>query len=151
MDPLRLVLDTNVVVDWLVFDHPFLHPFRESVRKGTVVVLTNTLAIDELARVLDYPMLRLDAARRQQVLRAYLEQTQPVEMPAGFGADALLLPPKFPRCRDPDDDRFLALAFHGRATALVSRDNELLKLQKRARKFGLSILDVPQMTALVGA
>jgi putative PIN family toxin of toxin-antitoxin system len=151
MNPLRLVLDTNVVVDWLVFDHPFLTAFREGVRQGSITVLTNALAVDELTRVLGYPMLKLDAPRRQQVLRAYLEQTAPVGMPAGFGVDALLLPPNFPRCRDPDDDRFLALAFHGRATALVSRDNELLKLRRRAAKFGLSIIDVPQMMSLVGA
>lgn len=148
---LRLVLDTNVVVDWLVFDHPFMKAFRDGVRRGDVVVLTNALAIDELARVLRYPMLKLDRQRQQRTLQAYLDQTSPADMPEGFGEEALLLPAAFPRCRDHDDDRFLALAFHARASALVSRDKALLKLRKRVGKFGLTILDVPQMMSLIGA
>ena len=29
--PVRLVLDTNVVIDWLVFEDPFMAPLREGV------------------------------------------------------------------------------------------------------------------------
>ena len=38
--PLKLVLDTNVVIDWLVFDDPFMDPLREGVRDAQLVVLT---------------------------------------------------------------------------------------------------------------
>lgn len=149
--PLRLVLDTNVVIDWLVFAHPYLESFRERVVRQEVLVLTNALATAELARVLEYPELALDADRRGQVLASYAKQVSLAAMPNGFAADALLLPPSFPRCRDHDDDAFLALAFHSSANGLVTRDKALLKLRKRVRKFGLPILDVPQMVELVGA
>ncbi|MBL8513009.1 MAG: PIN domain-containing protein, partial [Betaproteobacteria bacterium] len=39
--PVRLVLDTNVVIDWLVFDDPFMSPLREGVPAGRVQVLTH--------------------------------------------------------------------------------------------------------------
>jgi putative PIN family toxin of toxin-antitoxin system len=149
--PLRLVLDTNVVIDWLVFDDPYLAVFRERVMQGRVLVMTNALATSELARVLDYPALRLSEARKRAVLARYEAQTTLAVMPQGFAADALQLPEKFPHCRDRDDDAFLALALHSRATGLVTRDKALLKLRKRTRKFGLPILEVPQMVAMLGA
>ena len=148
--PLRLVLDTNVVIDWLVFAHPYLDPFREGVRSRDVLVLTNALARAEFVRVLEYPMLRLDAKRRAAVLAHYESQATSIEMPPGFGADDLRLPKNFPHCRDRDDDAFLALAFHSNATGLVTRDKALLKLQKRMRKYDVRILNVPQMMELLG-
>ena len=36
--PITLVLDTNVVIDWLVFDDPFMNPLRFGVRDGQVAV-----------------------------------------------------------------------------------------------------------------
>ena len=148
--PLRFVLDTNVVIDWLVFAHPFLDRFRELVASRRIAVLTNELARDELVRVLEYPILKLEGERRAEVLARYDAQCVPVNMPDGFSSAALSLPPGFPHCRDRDDDAFLALAFHARASALVTRDNALLKLKKRVRRYGVSIIDVPQMMELVG-
>jgi putative PIN family toxin of toxin-antitoxin system len=139
----KLVLDTNVVVDWLVFDDPFLAAFRESVREGRVTICTHTPAIDELQRVLTYPELKLNAAKQAQVLETYRAQTSVVP-----GGD---LPPRFLRCRDPDDDHFLALAYLAKADALISRDHAVLKLARRSRAFGFRILDVPQMVAAVGS
>jgi putative PIN family toxin of toxin-antitoxin system len=148
--PYRFVLDTNAVIDWLVFEHPYLDSFRDRVRSRDVLVLTNALAVNELARVLGYPMLKLSEARRVDVLARYASLTTQAQMPEGFAAEALSLPPGFPHCRDRDDDAFLALTFHSQATALVTRDNALLKLQKRTRKFGVAIVDITGMMELLG-
>jgi uncharacterized protein len=148
---IRFVFDTNVVIDWLVFDDPYLKPLRERIVARDVAVVTNALALAELKRVLGYPTLRLDAIRQSDVLTRYIEQTTEVSMPNGFAADSLLLPERFPNCRDRDDDAFLALTFHTRATALITRDKALLKLKKRARKFEVTILSVQEVMALVCA
>jgi putative PIN family toxin of toxin-antitoxin system len=145
----KLVLDTNIVLDWLVFDNAFMNALRDGVRDRHVVVITYQAAIDELQRVLDYPALKLTAEKQMAVLSEYRARSEFSSMPTGFRADELLLPPGFPRCRDRDDQHFLALAFHSKADALVSRDKAVLKLTKRARKFGVTILDVPQMIALL--
>ena len=60
-----------------------------------------------------------------------------------------MLPGGFPRCRDRDDEPFLALAFHTKADVLASRDNAVFGLKSRAAKFGVTILNVPQLIALL--
>ena len=149
MKPIRLVLDTNVVVDWLVFDDPFMLPLRAGVLNGRIAVLTHEPAITELCRVLGYKPLKLDAWRQEEIFKHYLGQTTVFNMPADFSLKHLMLPGGFPRCRDRDDEHFLALAYHANADALVSRDNAVYGLKTRAAKFGMSILNVPQMIAMV--
>jgi putative PIN family toxin of toxin-antitoxin system len=142
---LKLVLDTNVVIDWLVFDDPFLAAFRQQVLDGQVVVITHEPAIVELRRVLGYKELKLDTARQASMLERYEAQT------TKWTGEGTALPRSFPRCRDADDNHFLELAWRAGVDALVSRDNAVLKLAKRARKHGFQILNVPQMTLTVAA
>lgn len=147
---LAFVFDTNVVVDWLIFDHPYLQAMRDAVGARRVEIVTNDLARAELQRVLSYPILKLTDGRKADVLARYDALTKKVAMPVDFGRDKLLLPASFPRCRDSDDDAFLALAYHARA-ALVTRDRALLKLRKKVRRFEMAILDVQQMVAAIAS
>jgi uncharacterized protein len=143
--PVALVLDTNVVIDWLVFDHPFMNPLRHGVGEGRVKVLTHPPAMDELKRVLNYRQLKLDEARQHEVFEQYSAHADVTAMPPDFTLKNLMLPGGFPRCRDRDDEHFLALAYHACADALVSRDNAVYGLKSRAAKFGMTIWSVPQM------
>ena len=149
--PIRLVLDTNVVIDWLVFDDPFMNPLRDGIRSGRIAVLTHEPASIELQRVLSYRQLKLDPARQLEVFTRYLACAKAFTMPTGFSLKQLLLPGSFPRCRDRDDEHFLALAHHARADALVSRDNAVFGLKNRAAKFGMTILNVQEMIAMLAA
>ncbi|MGE0189730.1 MAG: putative toxin-antitoxin system toxin component, PIN family [Steroidobacteraceae bacterium] len=142
--PTRLVLDTNVVLDWLVFAATSLDPLAAAVATGRVRVLTHLPALDELQRVLGYPVLKLEPIRQSAILVQYRSQTCPATLPTGFAVNNLLLPGGFPRCRDVDDQPFLALAFHAHAT-LVSRDRQLLRLARRVAPFGLQIMSVEQL------
>ncbi len=90
--------------------------------------------------MLGYPELKLSTARQTAVLEQYAALVS-------FFESAVELPDGFPRCRDPDDDPFIRLAWQAGADALVSRDKAVLKLAKRARKFGFQIYDVPKMVA----
>ena len=146
---LKLVLDTNVVIDWLVFDDPFMSPLRHGVRDGRIVVLTHPPAIDELKRVLAYPQLKLNSTRQNEIFARYLAATRIASMPTGFSPTQLMMPGGFPRCRDRDDEPFLALAFHAKADVLVSRDNAVFGLKSRAAKFGVNILNVQQLIAML--
>jgi uncharacterized protein len=146
----KLVLDTNVVIDWLVFDDEFLASFRERVRARDIEVITHTPAVDELRRVLGYPILKLGIERQAAVLEQYLALVSFAGGEPDAAAAPAELPPGFPRCRDSDDDPFLWLAWRAGADALVSRDKAVLKLAKRARKFGFQIYDVPRMVEVLG-
>jgi putative PIN family toxin of toxin-antitoxin system len=147
----KLVLDTNVVIDWLVFDDEFLASFREQVRSRSVQVITHTPAVDELRRVLGYPILKLSSERQAVVLEQYVALASFFERDAAAAGARAELPLGFPRCRDPDDDPFVRLAWQAGADALVSRDKAVLKLAKRARKFGFQIYDVPKMVEVLGS
>ncbi len=149
--PIRVVLDTNVVIDWLVFDDPYMNPLRQGVRDGRIQVLTHPPATDELKRVLAYPQLKLNVTRQQEIFARYLAGTTLAKMPEGFSTRQLMMPGGFPRCRDRDDEPFLALAYHTRADALASRDNAVFGLKMRAEKFGVTIFNVQQLIAMLSA
>ena len=144
---LTLVLDTNVVLDWLVFRRPALIDFTNAVNHGDVLLLSHEATLVELRRVLNYPVLKLNAQRQSEVYSVYQSVCRAAKVPDEFGMNNLLLPEGFPQCRDPDDQLFLALAFHSRADALVSRDKQVLALRKKALKLGVTIVAEPPLQA----
>lgn len=145
---LKLVLDTNVVLDWLVFNDPALGWLTRAVQDGDAVIPTHPAALDELHRVLNYPTLKLDAHQQAAIYGHYQTLTTTAALPAGFSQQNLLTPAGFPQCRDRDDQLFLALAWHTQADALISRDKALLMLRKRAAKFGVKIIHAVQVNVL---
>jgi uncharacterized protein len=138
--PSRLVLDTNIVLDCLVFGDPAMCELTAAIDARRVQVLFHQYGIDELERVLTYPQCRLTVTEQRHVLDRYLVAATLAPMPDGFSRDTLLLPPGFPRCRDRDDETFLALAYHAKADGLVTKDKALLKLRRKVRRFGVAIL-----------
>lgn len=144
---LRLILDTNIVLDWLVFQDPAMTALQDLVQQQQLEFVTHQPALDELHRVLGYPVLRLSSQRQAEVFAGYQSLTSLVDLPSGIDVENLL-PDNFPRCKDPDDQPFIALAFHTQADALVSRDKELLVLSTPAQKFAINIIDVAQFLNL---
>jgi putative PIN family toxin of toxin-antitoxin system len=118
--PLRVVLDTNVVVTALVFGGGHGASVRAAWQGGQCVPLASTATVAELVRVLAYPKFRLRAADQAELLADYLPWVQVTRIPAP--------PPRVPACRDQDDLAFMHLAKAGRAKALVSGDKDLLAL-----------------------
>lgn len=121
----RVVLDTNVWLDWLVFRDPGVAAVREAVSAGRAELCIDEPCAEELARVLAYPLGRftLDADAQARALAEALALAKRWDDPA---RDA-----KLPVCRDPDDQKFLALADACGAQVLVTKDLELLRLAKR--------------------
>lgn len=148
--PFCLVLDTNIVLDCLVFRDHAARELTTAMEAQRVQALVLQYTLDELERVLAYPQCRLAPVEQRQVLDRYLAITTMAPMPEGFGRDNLLMPAGFPRCRDTDDEPFLALAYHARADGLVTKDKAVLKLRSKARRYGLTILaptDLPPFPA----
>lgn len=148
---MRLVLDTNVVLDWLVFGDASTLELRRAVADKQVAIITHAPAVDELRRVLAYPQCELALPDQQGILQRYQAQTSIAAWPEGFGPENLRLPKGFPRCRDRDDEHFIALAYHARVDALVTRDKEILRLSKRAARFGVTMLSATQLAAALHA
>jgi putative PIN family toxin of toxin-antitoxin system len=123
--PVRVVLDTNVWLDWLVFDDPSIKPLRESVAAGRVEICIDDACAAELAEVLKRPFKRsFDAADAMQECFRLCTVTKSEE-PVG----------QLPQCRDADDQKFLIAAAAAGAEALITKDEALLELARRKPPF----------------
>jgi putative PIN family toxin of toxin-antitoxin system len=150
---LRLVIDTNVLLDFWVFDDPRARPLRDAVLQARVQCLRSGATDAELADVLARTAFALHRAQRGLQVEAVIKHWQSLAQPVArvFAAPW--------HCTDPQDQKFLDLAATGRADLLVSKDKALLKVNRRARHSGLAIVPVaaaiaqlmPAATALAAA
>lgn len=124
----RIVLDTNVWLDWLVFCDAGVNCIKGAVASGTAAIFISSACLAELKRVLGYNLSgrALDA----QAQAAALAQCQAIAIPAL--ADSSLHPTcVLPKCADPDDQIFLELARDCSADFLLTKDRDLLALATR--------------------
>ena len=128
MAGLTAVLDTQVWLDWLVFDDPSAAPIREAVAAGRLRIVIDEACEAELARVLAYDLGKhtLDPARQGECVARCRRLASRV---------AVGIPGDLPKCRDPDDQKFLELAAGAGAQVLISKDRAVLALAPRVAQF----------------
>lgn len=136
--PERLVLDTNVWLDLLLFGDPRCSQLAEALADGRAVALVDAPCREEWRRVLCYPVLGLDAARRDALEARFDAIAIAVEEPVRPQPW-----PTLPRCADPDDQKLLELACAGDASVLLTRDQALLSLDRRTRRLSLFRICLP--------
>jgi putative PIN family toxin of toxin-antitoxin system len=126
--PLRLVLDTNVWLDWLAFDDPTVAPIKRAQAEGVVEIFSDEACTRELVAVLNYDLGRhtLDAESQKVKLAEFHRIVRPHVPSASDGTE-----PPLPKCRDPDDQKFLELARDCGADYLLTKDKALLVLARR--------------------
>ena len=130
----HLVLDTNIVLDMLVFRDPRTHDLHAALFDEPVMPdllwLATTPMREELARVLAYPHI---------AVRLAFYGLQAGQVLSEFDARVRIVPvaPKAPAtCKDPDDQKFIDLAVSYGAT-LLSKDKAVLCMRKRLVKLGV--------------
>jgi putative PIN family toxin of toxin-antitoxin system len=131
-----IVLDTNIVLDLLLFSDPATQALKQALASAKIQWLSTQAMRDELERVLSYPKImarlavtELDAAT---VLQRFDAQARLVEV----------APKASVTCRDADDQKFIDLAVQHQAM-LLSKDRAVLCMKKR-----LFTLSVRAQTAL---
>jgi putative PIN family toxin of toxin-antitoxin system len=136
-----IVIDTQVVMDWLVFRDARVQALTSAVTSGALRWLVAPAMRDEIRHVLG-----------RGIAAGYSPDLAFIE--AQFDAHALAVDAIAPQplagrlvCRDPDDQKFIDLALASRARWLVSRDKAVLALARRAMPRGLLILQ-PESWAL---
>ena len=117
--PLRVVVDTNVLISALLFGG---QPGRlhEMWVGGRLIPLLSRESFAEFSKTLTYPKSRLSPAEVallvEQELLPYAEVVDATVDATGV-------------CRDEHDDKFLALAASGGASYLITGDRDLLVLK----------------------
>jgi len=126
----RVVLDTNVILDCWVFDDPAARPLRAALDGGRVVAVRSAATDAELDDVLARPRFGLGEQRRYELLEFWRAHAPLIEV--------TLTAPIL--CADPTDQRFLDLALAARARILFTKDSALLATAAHARAYALKVL-----------
>jgi putative PIN family toxin of toxin-antitoxin system len=125
----QIILDTNIVLDLLVFADTATIPLRDALQAGRLQWIATAPMRDELARVLAYPQivkrLQFYGLSAEQVLQARDVLVQTVEV----------APKASVTCKDPDDQKFIDLAVAQRCLVL-SKDQAVLCMAKRLLALG---------------
>ena len=128
-----LVLDTNIVLDLLVFDDPATHRLKQLLAGATVYWLATGAMRGELQRVLAYRPIAARLVVRGLDVAGVLAQFDGLSHWCDAPTPATI------RCRDRDDQIFIDLAVAHRAT-LLSKDLAVLGLDTRLARVGARAL-----------
>jgi putative PIN family toxin of toxin-antitoxin system len=116
--PTRFVADTNLIVGRLLFRNSLPGTaFERALLSSQLIVCTDTLS--ELEEVLSRPKFDLYLSLRERLV--YFHNLRKV---AHFVESVAPIT----ACRDPKDDKFLALATTGQANLILSGDQDLLTM-----------------------
>lgn len=125
------VIDTNVVLDWLVFRDPSCEALAAAVEGGALHWLLTPAMKEECERVLGRPVF---VASRGHALKTLARWAHMIDT-------ACRLPrPLELRCSDPSDQKFIDLALDTDARWLITRDKALMALARRAALRGIEVL-----------
>lgn len=123
----RVVIDTQTLLDWQFFRNPICLDWSLPGPAGGWDWLVTAEMRDELAHVLARGFAERWTAPVQPVLDFFDRHALIQPSVAVKPADVRGL-----RCTDPDDQKFIDLAIVARAAMLVTRDKALLRLRKAA-------------------
>ena len=127
-----IVIDTNVVLDLLVFSDPAVQPLRDQLASGTLRWIATRPMRDELERVLAYP----------QIVKRLTHRSQLADTVLGHFDRWAQLQPDAPKaeyaCKDPDDQKFIDLAV-AHTACLHSKDAQVLCMGNRLERCGVAL------------
>ena len=127
------VLDTNIALDCLVFDDLAVRPLSAAIQAGRLRWIGSSAMVQELNSVLSRPGFDRWRAKFGSV-PALVQRHCALELaPTTAPVPAL-------HCSDNDDQKFIDFAVAQQASWLFTRDKALLRLARRARRYGVAIL-----------
>ena len=134
-----IVVDTQVVMDWLVFNDPRVQGLAAALSSGALRWLVAPAMRDEIRHVLGRGVAASFSPDLALIEARFDAHSEPV--------DSAEPSPRLV-CRDPDDQKFIDLALACRARWLLSRDRAVLRLARRLRDHGVEVL-APDRWALL--
>lgn len=128
-----IVLDTNAVLDCWLFEDPRAAPLRQALEDRHLRWHATAAMMAELSAVLALPLHPRWEPQRERLHSMDWSRLHDL-VPAPSGSHPLL------RCADAGDQKFIDAALHLGARWLVTRDEALLRLGRRAAVHGLAIV-----------
>ena len=118
---MRVVLDTNILVSAAIKPNGQAGRILAYLRQDAFSLLYSRESLAELVDVLTRPHLRQKYRLTEHCLHFFLHLIR-------LRGEMVTPDREITICRDPDDDKFLAVAVSGQADYLVSQDDDLLTL-----------------------
>jgi putative PIN family toxin of toxin-antitoxin system len=135
----RVVIDTNAVLDWLVFAEPAALALGDAVASRRCAWCATPAMLAELRAVLNRPLAERWEEARKLALTVDLDRwVAPQPAAHALPATQRLI------CRDPTDQMFIDLALGCAPTWLVTRDRALLAMRRRAAPHGVIVATAEQ-------
>jgi putative PIN family toxin of toxin-antitoxin system len=132
----RIVLDTNVCLDLFVFRDPRWAALWDALVAGHVEAVTRADCRDEYLVVLHYRHLPLDDDSRPLAAALFDRMVKVVAPPPK--------PVRLPVCTDKDDQKFMELARDADAAVIITKDKQLLKLNRKTQQAGMFAIMLPE-------
>ena len=127
----RLVLDTNIILDLLVFQDPAAEVIQMVLDAKLMEAVRTEASMLELMDVIQRPNFKLSKEQQQIILKQWESSSRLLDNSAIESAPFT--------CRDPDDQVFIDMAFSIRPALVLSKDLRVLELGAIAQRHGVDI------------
>ena len=124
------VLDTNVVLDILLFADKNTKSIQKSLASGQLLALGHYDTLYEFTDVISRSQFKLTESQIKEKLHAWIKLHWLIKEPL----------PTEGYCKDHDDDKFFNLARLCSARYLISKDKKVLKAKGKAKQFGCIVI-----------
>ena len=126
-----IILDTNILLDILVFDDERAHPLRAALDAKKLDAVATDKTFAEFIDVIGREQFSLNEDQQRLIGEQWKKWARIVS------DEGLCQAPW--KCKDRDDQVFINLAYSLRPSALISKDKQVLKIAKRAIKEKVTI------------
>ena len=126
-----VVLDTNILLDVLVFDDSRAHPLRAALIAGDLDAVATEKTVAEFLDVIGREQFSLSQEKQNEIMSQWQSWSRLIN------DEVLDVAPW--KCKDRDDQVFINLAYTLKPALLISKDKLVLKIAKRAQKNGIVI------------
>ena len=126
-----VVLDTNILLDVLVFDDSRAHPLRAALIAGSLDAVATEKTLSEFLDVIGREQFSLSQERQHEIMSQWRSWARLIN-------DQVLDAAPW-KCKDRDDQVFINLAYTLKPAILISKDKMVLRIAKRAQKDGVVI------------
>ncbi|MBM3128666.1 MAG: putative toxin-antitoxin system toxin component, PIN family [Chloroflexi bacterium] len=144
--PVVAVVDTNVWVSAFLNPGGFPDQLLQLARRSRFALVTSSYLLEELQEVLSRPRIMKIRGTTLVEARNFTRLVANIAELVAIGDTSRL-------CRDPDDDALLQTALEGRATFVVSRDEDLtrdLELTRQLKAHNIQAITVNRFLKEIG-
>ena len=129
-----VILDTNILLDLIIFKDISVEKLQVLFEKNKIYFLFSYETVNEFNRVINYEKFKFSETQKNKFIEGlnYLIGKTDV-----FDLNSNELPIIV---RDPDDHKFIELAYHTKTQYLLTKDNDLLKIKKKLIDYGILAL-----------